>query len=148
MKYLQFCTATVFMFSVAIAAENSPVAKVDSSTLNGRVMTGYQAWFRCPGDAFDQGWYHWSRRRDTILPDTLTVELFPDVSIYPPSELFAVPNFTHPDGSQAYLFSSESPVVVQRHFELMQEYGIDGVWLLRFIVCLPGAGPLAEDFFF
>ena len=151
MKCLTSCTIAAFtiaalMVSASIAAENSSGAKVDSSTLTGRVMTGYQAWFRCPGDAFDQGWYHWSRNRDKILPDTLTFELWPDVSFYPKPELFAVPNFTHPDGSQAYLFSSESPVIVHRHFELLQEYGIDGVWLQRFIVGLPGANTLSEDF--
>lgn len=146
MKHATVSIFLIFVLSVTLAAEEPVVKKVDSTTLNGRVMTGYQAWFRCPGDAFGFGWYHWSRNRNEIRSDTLTIELFPDVSFYPQSEWFAVPNFTHPDGSQAYLFSSDSPVIVHRHFELMRDYGIDGVWLQRFLVGLPGANTLPEDF--
>jgi hypothetical protein len=140
-KSLLFGIFVLLGTSVVLAEE-----RVDSSTLEGRVMCGYQAWFRCPGDVFDYGWYHWSRNPNKINPDTLTFELWPDVSFYPKSELFAAPGFTHPDGSQAYLFSSDSPVVIKRHFELLRDYGIDGVWLQRFVVGLSGTGTLPEDF--
>ena len=39
---------------------------IDATTLRGRVMCGYQGWFRCPGDAADMGWIHWSG--DGIFP--------------------------------------------------------------------------------
>jgi hypothetical protein len=42
--------------------------------------------------------------------------------------------FTHPGGSQANLFSSQDQQTVDRHFDWMQDYGIDGVWLSRFVV--------------
>jgi hypothetical protein len=135
-----------FAISVLVTAAENSIVNVDSSTLEGRVMTGYQAWFRCPGDALDLGWGHWSRDRKEVRPNSLTFELWPDISYYPKSEWYEVPNFTHPDGSQAYLFSSDSPVIVQRHFELLRDYGIDGVWLQRFIVGLPGAGSLPNDY--
>ena len=44
--------------SEAIAGE-----VVDASTLRGKVVCGYRGWFRCPGDAADLGWVHWSRNR-------------------------------------------------------------------------------------
>ena len=144
-KFTTFHILVLLVASFVVAAEGLPVAKVDSSTLEGRVMTGYQTWFRCPGDASDVGWYHWSRDSSELRPDTLTFELWPDVSYYPKSDLFAAPNFTHPDGSQAYLYSSDNPVIVRQHFELLRDYGIDGVWLQRFVVSLPGFREPAND---
>lgn len=136
---------TCFFGLVAISAEKPAI--VDSSTLVGRVMCGYQCWFRCPGDATGTGWGHWVRSRKDFSPDLLTFEMWPDVSIYPESERFPVPGFTHPDGSQAYLFSSDSKVVVKRHFELLRDYGIDGVWLQRFVIGLPGSRLPDEDMY-
>ncbi len=108
-------------------------------------MCGYQAWFRCPGDASDIGWYHWNRTRKEIKPELLTFELWPDVTKYPKSELFAAPGFTHPDGSQAFLYTSDSEAVVRHHFDLMHDYGIDGVWLQRFVVGLSSVDVLPKE---
>ena len=142
-----FLILLVFAVNIlnARAADSERPDVVDSSTLRGRVMCGYQTWFRCPGDASDIGWYHWVRSRNEFHADLLTVDLWPDVSIYPESETYPVPGFTHPDGSQAKLFSSDSPVVVAKHFELLRDYGIDGVFLQRFLVGLPGKGPLPQE---
>jgi hypothetical protein len=104
------------------------------------VLCGYQGWFRCPGDDAKEGWIHWSRDSQRITPDTLTFEMWPDMTEYPTEERFAAPGFTSADGQQAYLFSSEQPATVQLHFEWMRKYGIDGVWLQHFVVDLPG-GP-------
>ena len=146
---MRYGICLVLLSCVALAAAagdpGAPVV-VDSSTLRGRVMCGYQTWFRCPGDASGIGWYHWVRSRSEFRADLLTVDLWPDVSIYPESETFPAPGFAHPDGSQARLFSSDSPAVVARHFELLRDYGIDGVWLQRFLVSLPGKSPLPPDF--
>ncbi len=72
-----------------------------------------------------------------VAAETLTVEMWPDMSEYSEEERFAVPGFTHPDGSQAYLFSSENEKTVLRHFQWMRDYGIDGAWLQHFLVALP-----------
>src|SRR3954464_650030 len=32
---------------------------VDTSTLTGKVMCGYQGWFNCDGDGAGRGWAHW-----------------------------------------------------------------------------------------
>jgi len=50
---------------------------VDATTIRGKVMCGYQGWFRCPGDAANMGWVHWSRDSARIAPDTLTFEMCP-----------------------------------------------------------------------
>ena len=111
---------------------------VEPTTLRGKVMAGYQGWFRCPGDAAEAGWVHWSRDGKRLAPETLTFEMWPEMSEY--TERHAAPGFTHPDGRPAELFSSDSAATVLRHFEWMRDYGLDGAWLQHFLVELPG-GP-------
>ncbi|MDR3403734.1 MAG: sulfatase-like hydrolase/transferase [Chthoniobacter sp.] len=114
---------------------------VDATSMHKKVMSGYQGWFRCPGDASNMGWIHYSR--GPITPASLTFEMWPDVHEFSKDERFAAPGFTLPDGSPAELFSSDNAATVQRHFEWMRDYGIDGVYLQHFLLDMPGAP--AED---
>ena len=132
------------------AAETNPTSKptghpamVDTTSLRGKVMCGYQGWFRCPKDAAGMGWYHWSRDTQRIATNLLSFEMWPDMSEYSATERYPAPGFTYPGGRQAELFSSDDPRTVLRHFEWMRDYGIDGVWQQHFLAGLPG-GPLAD----
>ena len=107
---------------------------VDATTLRHKVMCGYQGWFRCPGDPVDKGWQHWSRNSRRIAPDTVTFEMWPDMAEYTAQEKYAAPGFKYPDGTQAHLFSSAHPKTVERHFQWMKEYGIDGAFVQRFLI--------------
>src|ERR1700730_10751729 len=78
--------ALVFCQAVLYAA-----GAVDPSTLDGKVLVGYQGWFTCPADG-SQRWTHWSRGAPT--PDTLTVELYPDLSELDPDERCEVTGMT------------------------------------------------------
>lgn len=109
---------------------------IDATTLHRKVLCGYQGWFRCPGDPAGQGWRHWSRDAGRITPDSLTFEMWPDLSEFGDDERFPAPGFTHPDGGQAHLFSSAHPRTVRRHFDWMERHGLDGVFLQRFLVNL------------
>jgi len=105
---------------------------VDSSTLTGKVICGYQGWFNCEGDGANLGWTHWARdRRKSMGPKNATVDLWPDLSELPAESRFKT-RFRHEDGRVAEVFSSATPEVVDMHFRWMQEYGIDGVFLQRF----------------
>lgn len=119
------------------------VPSVSTGTLSGKVMAGYQGWFRCPGDRAGMGWVHWSRDSRRIGPDTLTFEMWPDMREY--RQRYPAPGFTHPAGSQATLFSSEDYATVLRHFAWMRDHDIDGVWLQHFAVDLKD-GPLANRY--
>jgi hypothetical protein len=118
---------------------------VDATTLRGKVLCGYQGWFRCPGDPAGEGWVHWSRDARRLGPDTLTFEMWPDLTEFPGDEKYPAPGFTHAGDKPAHLFSSANPKTVLRHFRWMQRYGIDGVWLQHFLVDLPG-GPQADRY--
>ncbi|MDD4873324.1 MAG: glycoside hydrolase family 71/99-like protein [Kiritimatiellae bacterium] len=112
---------------------------IDASTLRGKVLCGYQGWFRCFDDGENAGWVHWSRDSRQITPETLTFDMWPDMTEYSQEERYPVPGFTNPDGNPATLFSSANQRTVLRHFEWMKQYGIHGVWLQHFVVDLPGA---------
>ena len=108
------------------------VSGVDTTTLTGKVMCGYQGWFNCEGDGADLGWTHWARnRRRLFSPGNITVDLWPDMSELGPDERF-VTGFHHTDGHPAEVFSSFKRQTVMRHFEWMRDYGIDGAFIQRF----------------
>ena len=108
------------------------VSGVDTSTLTGKVMCGYQGWFNCEGDGADLGWTHWARNRNRLFsPGNITVDLWPDMTELGPDERF-VTAFHHVDGRKAEVFSSFNRKTVIRHFKWMRDYGIDGAFVQRF----------------
>ncbi len=110
---------------------------VDTSTLTGKVMCGYQGWFNAKGDGANLGWTHWSRNRsEPFAPGNVTVDLWPDVSEYNPDDLFET-GFEFSNGERAKVFSSYSASTVNLHFKWMQEYGIDGAFVQRFANGVP-----------
>jgi hypothetical protein len=134
MKNFLHALSTMAMLSIAIAA-NAQNA-VDASTLDGKVLFGYQGWFRTPGDGANVGWSHWSRGIPS--PTTITVDLYPDLGEFDPSDLCPIPMETI-GGKPAYLFSSFNKNIVLKHFEWMQKYGLDGVLVQRFLSDIPGS---------
>ena len=103
---------------------------VDTSTLKGKVMCGYQGWFTCPGDGSGRGWYHWQKHGE-FRPGSCTIDLWPDVSELSNDERFPT-DFLLADGKKAEVYSPLVEKTVRRHFKWMQEFGIDGVFVQRF----------------
>lgn len=101
----------------------------DNTTLKGKMMTGYQGWFRTPNDPDGGGWIHWGNMQE----GTFSTDMWPDVSQYPPSILEKAAGVKLKSGKQAYLFSSAWPEVVDTHFRWMRENDIDGAFLQRFV---------------
>jgi hypothetical protein len=89
---------------------------VDRSTLNHKVMVGYQGWFRTPNDLSDKGWTHWCRD-GVMVPANFTVDMWPDLTGFDPNELFRVGDVVTRSGKPAFLFSSTTRETVRRHFQ-------------------------------
>ena len=76
------------------------------TTLDGKVLCGYQGWFNTPGDGTDFGFVHWGQGLDRPDGGRFTVDMWPDVSEYDPQDLREVPGLKMPDGSPARLYSA------------------------------------------
>jgi len=111
------------------------IQKVESNSLDHKVLCGYQAWFRCPGDPAGEGWRHWGRAAK-LTPESVTFEMWPDVSELGEEEKYPAPGFTLPSGKPAFLYSSAHPRTIARHFRWLRDYDLDGVFLQRFLVNL------------
>jgi hypothetical protein len=104
-------------------------------------MCGYQGWFNCEGDGAQRGWTHWTKGKGTPSPGNIKVDLWPDLSEFTPEERYDT-EFKHTDGRVAQLFSSYIKATVDRHFDWMRTYGIDGVFVQRFAVEVNSPGVL------
>ncbi|MCU0782543.1 MAG: glycoside hydrolase family 71/99-like protein [Verrucomicrobia bacterium] len=127
---LAFAGVTMLVLAV-ISAKARAQAVVDSSTLQGKVLFGYQGWFGCAGDgSSNRNWRSWAR--GTPAAKTLTIDMYPDLRELDPDERYPVPNMTI-GGKPAFLYSANNRKTVLRHFQWMKEYGLDGVLVQRFL---------------
>lgn len=116
-------------------------------TYRGLVMAGYQGWFGAPGDGCkhndseNTAWYHY-RESEVFKPGVLqnSIDYWPDMSEYtkrytpgvdgPPSRSA---KFILPSGEAAQVYSAYDESSVLLHFKWMSDYGIDGVFMQRFV---------------
>src|SRR3981081_3714484 len=112
--------------SVQAQSKHSP--RSNFPTYEGRVMSGYQGWFRAPDDGVNEGWGHYSGR-GPLTVSTFRLDFWPDVSEY---EKTYPTSLTNNDGSVARVFSSVDQSTTDLHFRWMQQYGIDGAFVQRF----------------
>ncbi len=119
--------------ATACGADGKPQeTTVRFPSYNGLVMAGYQGWFNTPGDGAGMGWKHYRKGND-FAPGRCSIDLWPDVGEYPVSY---TTEFIHSDGSAARVFSSHDLSTTDLHFRWMQQYGIDGAFMQRFVVSI------------
>lgn len=102
------------------------------TSYNNLVMAGYQGWFAAEGDASERGWYHYRNGScGGFMPGCAAVDFWPDMVEY--TKKYPSP-FTLPNGANAPLYSPYDEESVDLHFKWMKDYGIDGVFMQRFVV--------------
>lgn len=101
------------------------------TSYNKLVMAGYQGWFAAQGDASERGWYHYQNGQcGGFMPGCSAVDFWPDMTEY--TKTYKSP-FQFADGKDAYLYSPYDEESVDLHFKWMKDYGIDGVFMQRFV---------------
>src|SRR2546427_746895 len=79
---------------------------VDATTLDGKVVCGYQGWFNTPADGAGFGFTHWGQGLDRTGGGRFTIDLWPDVSQYDPQDLCDCPGVKMPAGTPARPYSA------------------------------------------
>lgn len=113
------------------------------TSFDGLVMAGYQGWFAADGDHSDRGWYHY-KNDCGFEPGCSTIDMWPEMSEY--SKKYKT-NFKFEDGTPAYTFSSFDEETIDLHFKWMKEYGIDGVYMQRFVAEVKESNPKGKRHF-
>lgn len=112
------------------------MSRIRFKSVRNLVMAGYQGWFNTPGDGAGLGWKHFEKEKE-FKPGKCTIDLWPDVSEYEKTYETA---FKLPDGTFAKTFSSHDASTTDLHFKWMKQYGIDGVFMQRFVVSIRNQG--------
>lgn len=108
------------------------MSRVRFKLIRNLVMAGYQGWFNTPEDGAGLGWKHFEKEKE-FKPGKCTIDLWPDVSEYEKTYETA---FKLPDETPAKVFSSYDASTTDLHFKWMKQYGIDGVFMQRFVVSI------------
>ena len=115
-----------------ILAGNHHAATSRFMSYKGLTMAGYQGWFNAPEDGAGRGWNHYTKN-GKFYPGMCTIDFWPDMTEY--KVKYKTP-FSFADGSPAYTFSSYDKSTSELHFKWMKEYGIDGVFMQRFVASI------------
>jgi len=110
-----------------------------TTTLNNKVMFGYQGWHATPNDGSNNHvWRHYFGGR---TPDAANADFdpWPDMREYP-DDVQEATNMKYPDGSPAKLYSAYKYGVVDLHFKWMMEHYLDGVFEQRFVTDIKSRG--------
>ena len=75
-----FLVALASLISVSAFAETKHSLSSRFPSYEGRIMCGYQGWFRTEGDGSGRGWVHYGRGE--FGPKNSSVDLWPDVTEY------------------------------------------------------------------
>jgi len=136
-RILTGITGLLITGSSVFAAIPQPIAAecaenlANNTSIVGKIICGYQGWFNAEGDGANLGFKHYVSD-GKFEPGYCSVDYWPDMSEMGSGEKYPT-KFHYVDGTVATTCSSRNPNTVNRHFKWMKEYGIDGVFVQRFV---------------
>lgn len=127
----------VILFSILIILIFTLITLHYPDNMYNKIFCGYQGWFGADNDdpVNDINWFHWCINGTEPSPDTVTFDIWPDYSEYDKKTLFYsnAYDWKYKNGERAGFFSSVIEETVLLHCKWMRDYGIDGVFVQRFI---------------
>ncbi len=130
--YIQLLIVALILSNAMAQSKHSKNSRFKS--YKGLIMAGYQGWHNAPEDGAGRGWYHYTSK-GKFEPGSTNVDLWAETKEYP--KVYKTP-FVHADGTPAYLQSAHDASTVDVHFRWMKEYGLDGVFMQRFVAEIRG----------
>jgi len=119
----------ICIFTFSLLGQKKEKSEFRYPTYKGLVMCGYQGWHNTPTDGSERGWTHLGKG-GVFKPGSCNIDLWPDVSEY---KKRYVTDFKLADSTNAYVYSSADESTTDLHFSWMKKYGIDGVFMQRFV---------------
>lgn len=119
----------ISIFSCSLFGQKKEKSQFMYPTYKGLVMCGYQGWHNTPTDGSQRGWTHLGKRGE-FKPGSCNIDMWPDVSEYPKTYQT---DFKLADSTYAHVYSSADESTTDLHFNWMKQYGIDGVFMQRFV---------------
>lgn len=130
MKRISILFLGLFFLGCASVFSKTYHGGITYNSYRGLVMAGYQGWHNAEGDGANRGWRHYEKANNVFKPGYAHDDLWPDVSEY---EKVYPTEFKFDDGSTASVYSAHDSSTVATHFRWMKEYGVDGVFMQRFV---------------
>ncbi len=130
MKSFLFFIAALLFINAKAQTKHSATSQFKS--YKGLIMAGYQGWHNTPGDSAGRGWGHYldNRTRKPFADGNIKIDIWPTVDEY--KKLYPTP-FKNADSSVALLPSDNDESTTDVRFKWMKDYGVDGVFMQRFI---------------
>ena len=110
-----------FVREVTSKPRSTSAQVVDSSTLQNKVLAGYQGWAGARST-----WDHWSNG-GTPTASNNHFEMVPQMGEYPSSSKHAT-DIKYTNGSTLSLYKNAVDGVVDLHFKWMKDYGMGHGW--------------------
>ena len=126
-RYLLFAAGLLIIGNLFGQGKHSRTAMYKSYT--GLITAGYQGWHNTPEDGSGRGWGHYLQKGE-FGPGNCKIDMWPELGEYP--KMYKTP-FKHADGSIAYLPNDHDASTADVRFRWMKEYGVDGVFMQRFV---------------
>lgn len=130
----------------SVNPDAEPLGKRTGGTANsefkGKSFAGYQGWFGTGGQY--NSWQHYAYGdadadgTNWPRPGKISIDYFPDVTEYAESSLAQTGFANLGNGKSTKLFDSNTKDVIDTHFKWMNQYGIDGAAIQRFVGGLTG----------